>query len=171
MKINLSPRHVTSLKQGLSSLALFGVGRSRTLRTRLLKSKEASMLCSFVTESVLLHDLKSKPSIDTQTCQAVNYSSNVADSSYCLWTSRNFPLLARREIQTRRLELRAQSLAFRLSPSLFSCFSPCSSLNVTRCALSARTLSRKGLSAVYGFRNTINCVRGCFPAFVTHASL
>ena len=90
------------------------------------KSKETSTVISFVTESIVLHDLKSKPSIDIQTCQAVNYSSNAADSSYCSWTNRNFPLLVRREIRARRSQLRAQSLSFRLSPSLFSCFSPCS---------------------------------------------
>ena len=47
-------------------------------------------------------------------------------------------------------------------------------LKSQRCALSARTLSRlsrKGLSAVYGFRNTPKCVRGCFLAFVTRAIL
>ena len=115
-----------------------------TLRTKpprwSLKSKETSMVFSFVTESILLHDLISKPSIDIQTCQVVNYSSNVADSSCCLWTNWNFPLLVRREIRTRRLQLRAQSLSFRLSPSLFSCFSPCSSL-AALCALGSHALA------------------------------
>ena len=39
MIINLSPRHVTTLNQGLSSLASFGVGRQKTLRTRLDKGE------------------------------------------------------------------------------------------------------------------------------------
>ena len=78
-----------------------------------LKSKVASMVFSFVT---VLHNLKSKPSTDIQTCQVVNYSPNVAGSSYCLWTNRNFPLLVRREIRTRRLQQRAQSFSFHPLP-------------------------------------------------------
>ena len=76
----------------------------------------------------MLHDLKSKQSIDRKTCQEINYSSNLSDKSYCLWANRNFPLLVRREIRTRQLHLRGQSLSFPLPPSLFSFISPCSSL-------------------------------------------
>ena len=87
-----------------------------------------------------LHDLKSKQSIDRQACQEINYSSNLSDRSYCLWANRNFPLLVRREIRTRQLQLRARSLPFPLPPSLFSFISPRSSL-AALCVFGSRALS------------------------------
>ena len=41
--INLSPRHVTSLNQGLSSLAPFGVERQKTSGTRLMITQTLTM--------------------------------------------------------------------------------------------------------------------------------
>ena len=59
---------------------------------------------------------------------SLNYTSNLSDSSYCLWTNRNFPLLEGREIRTRLLQLASQSLSFPSLPSLFSFISPRTSL-------------------------------------------
>ena len=63
-------------------------------------------------------------SIDIQTCEQIDYSSNLSDRSYCLWANRNFPLLVRREIRTHQL----QSTSFPPPPSLSSFISPRSSL-------------------------------------------
>ena len=64
-------------------------------------------------------------SIDIQTCEQIDYSSNLSDRSYCLWANRNFPLLVRREIRTHQL----QSTSFPPPPSLSSFISPRSSLS------------------------------------------
>ena len=57
----------------------------------------------------------------------------MSDGSYCLWTNQNVPLLERREIRTRLLQLRARSLSFSSLPqSLLVYFSSLQS----RCAMS-----------------------------------
>ena len=79
-----------------------------------------------------------------QTCQVVNYSSNVADKSYCLWTNRNFPLLVRRNASvTAQKQQNSAVPLFPLLPQSLLVFSSLQSRRALRDCLERDCLQSK----------------------------
>ena len=120
---------ITSFPDKSSSNASFGSSLRTKPPTWSLKFTKTSLLLSFTTEAIFLVIWN----VDIQTCE-VNYISNLSDSSYCLWTNRNFPLLVRREIRTRWLQFKSTVPFLPASP-------PVSSRLFLHGAVSLRTLS------------------------------